>query len=636
MKTYHVKFLPDGKETKIEADETLLDAAHRAGLYVNSICGGDGICGKCRLIIKEGKVKEKPTNLLDRDDILKGYVLACETTVLDDVVVEIPPESRLEGGQIVAEEDTLRFTRFVGEKEIYSFKPLVRKFFLELPLPTIQDNISDLERLYREIRRQESFPILQTGLRCIQKLSRVIRDGQWRVTVTLGQRGGTTEVIQVEEGDTQKQNYGVAVDIGTTTVVAHLLDLNAGKTVAAQAMYNSQVRYGEDVINRIIYATEDNHLEELHQVIVNDVNRLIAIMIANTGIKLQEITAVLCAGNTTMTHLLLGLDPKYIRLEPYTPLATKLPPCRAAEIGIKINNRGLFYCLPSVASYVGGDITAGVLASGIADSPKLSMLIDVGTNGELVIGNQDWLVCCAASAGPAFEGGGVKHGMRATQGAIERVTLNSDLCEVHWETVGNSKPKGICGSGLMDCLAEMLKVGCINRSGKFNLDGHPGRIRMGDLGPELILVPAQDTAIGEDIIITQPDISNLIRAKGAIYAAASILIKSMGYSFSDLDNLYISGGFGNYLNVDKAILIGLLPDVDREKIKFIGNSSINGAKMAVISQEAHDRVEEIANMMTYFELSVHKSFMDEFVSANFLPHTDLNSFPSVKNALKLS
>ncbi|MBI4595768.1 MAG: DUF4445 domain-containing protein [Candidatus Tectomicrobia bacterium] len=631
-----MKFMPDGIETKIGAEETLLEAAQRAGLYINSICGGDGLCGKCRLIVREGQIKEKPTTLLERDDILKGYILACETTVFGDVVVEIPPESRLEGGQIVIDEDTQRFTRFVGKKEIYGFKPLARKVYLKSPPPTLQDNISDLERLDREIRKQDNFPILQMGLHCIRRVSKVLRNGHWQITATLGVRGGTTEVIQLEEGDTQIHNYGVAVDIGTTTVVAHLLDLNNGKTVDAQAMYNSQVRYGEDVINRIIYATQDNHLEELHQVIVNDINSLITAMVGNTGIKLHDITAVLCAGNTTMTHLLMGLDPTYIRLEPYTPLANILPPVRAAEIGIKINNRGLLYCLPSVGSYVGGDITAGVLASGIADSPDLAMLIDVGTNGELVIGNRDWLVCCAASAGPAFEGGGVKHGMKATHGAIERVSIDPDRCEVHWETVGNTKPRGICGSGLLDCLAEMLKMGCIDRAGKFTMPDHNDRLRNGDLGPEFVLVPAKDTAMGEDIIITQVDIANLIRAKGAIYAGASILIKSMGYSFSDLTNLFISGGFGNYLNIDKAITIGLLPDIDREKIKFIGNSSINGAKMALISQEALNRVDEIAGMMTYFELSVHKDFMDEFVSANFLPHTDINAFPSVEKALKLT
>ncbi|GAB4347497.1 MAG: ASKHA domain-containing protein [Candidatus Abyssubacteria bacterium] len=629
-----ITFLPDGKEAVATSEETLLDAARRAGVYVHSLCGGDMICGKCRLIVKEGQVFEEQHMLLSREEVRLGYVLACASHPRSDLVVEVPIESRMEGKQILVDEDAQRFSglaRVDLAKYEFEYSPLTQKYFLDIPPPSLQDSLSDLSRLYRSIRGQVSAPIMQTGLKNIRRLPQILRRGDWKVTCTLGQRGGTVEIIEIEEGDTSTRNCGVAVDVGTTTVVAHLIDLNTSKILATDATYNSQIAFGEDVITRLIYAKEElGGRERLHEAIVGNINMLINNTVSAAEANIQDVSCVLCAGNTTMMHFLLDLDSTNIRREPYIPAATHIPPVRAIEVGIQINPRGLLYAVPSVSSYVGGDIVSGVLASGIYRSSELSMLIDVGTNGEIVIGNSDWLVCCSASAGPAFEGGEVKFGMRAAHGAIEKVKVSDGGETVETVVIANEKPRGICGSGLIDVISELRRAGVVDRTARFAEPGECSRLRRTDDGIEFVLVRAEETAIGRDIVITQPDIDNLVRSKAAVYAGASVLIKSLGLTFEELEHLYIAGGFGNYLDLPAAVAIGLLPDIPLERIKFIGNSSLSGAKLAILSQEAFAEVEHIAQKMTYIDLSSNLQFMDEYSSALFLPHTNLELFPSVK------
>ncbi|UCG93786.1 MAG: DUF4445 domain-containing protein [Candidatus Aerophobus sp.] len=467
-----------------------MEAATQAGVYINSVCGGDGICGKCRLILKEGAVKVEPTTLLTRDEIKKGYVLACQTKAEGDIVVEVPPESREEKGKILVDKDARRFRGLYAPlkgKVYFKYDPLVQKMYLELSPPSLQDNLADHPRLYRQIRRQRKIPIMQTGLKIMKTLPRTLRENKWKVTATLGLRGETVEVIQVEGGDTTKKNYAVAVDVGTCTVVAHLVNLNTAETVDAEATYNSQRIYGEEVTRRIIYA-EQSGPDKLKQAVVGDINNLITTLILKRNVKLNDVMALVCAGNTTMVHFLLGLDPALIRKEPYIPACTSPPPIRAAEVGIKINPRGLLYCLPSIASWVGADVTAGILATGLYEAEELTMLIDIGTNGEIVIGNKDWMICCSASAGPAFEGSGVTCGMRAAEGAIEKVNITKER-EVGYTTIGNTKPRGICGSGLIDLVAELFTSGFIDRSGRLNsYKGNRVRERNGEL--EFVLISA--------------------------------------------------------------------------------------------------------------------------------------------------
>ncbi len=634
MAQYKIKFLPEGEVATVSSEDTLLDVAQRAGVYVSSLCGGDMICGKCRLVVKEGQVFEEQHMLLSREEVRRGYVLACASHPRSDLVVEVPIESRMEGKQIVIDEDAQRFSglaRVDLEKYEFERSTLAEKFYLELSPPSLEDSLSDLSRLFRAIKQKVEAPIMQTGLKNIRRLPQILRRGDWNVTCTLGQRGGTVEVIEIEEGDTSGRNYGVAVDVGTTTIVVHLIDMNDSKVLATDATYNSQIAFGEDVITRLIYAkSEVGGRERLHESVIGNINMLINNTVSAAGVNIQDVTCVLCAGNTTMMHFLLDLDSSNIRREPYIPAATHIPPARAIEVGIQINPRGLLYGVPNVSSYVGGDIVSGVLASRIYRSQRLSMLIDVGTNGEIVVGNNDWLMCCSASAGPAFEGGEVKFGMRATHGAVEKVKVHNGGENVEMIVIADEKPRGICGSGLIDVISELRREGVVDRAAKFAEPSYCSRLRQNSDGVEFVLAYAADTAIERDIVITQADINNLVRSKAAVYAGASVLIKSMDLNFSDLEQVFIAGGFGNYLDLRGAIAIGLLPDIPLEKIKFIGNSSLTGARVALLSREALDEVEKIAQKMTYIDLSSNNQFMDEYSSALFLPHTNVELFPSVQ------
>ena len=636
MKDCVVRFLPDGKEATVPHGVTLLSAAEAADVYVNSVCGGDGLCGKCRLIVREGEVKSRPTALLDRDEIRRGYVLACESQVQSDLTIEIPPETRLTGKPAFTGEEALRFGRVTPLRKgrVYAFDPLSVKLFLDLPPANMADNLSDLDRVYREVSRRRSDPVMQAGLSVIRMLSGLLRERDFAVTATLGQRGKTVEMVQFEPGDTSARNYGVAVDIGTTTIVANLLDLASGEVASRQATYNSQIRFGEDVITRILYAEEEpDGLEKLHDSVVKDVDDLINAMVEESGISLHDVTYVVAAGNTTMIHVLLGLDIANIRREPYIPTASAVPVIRAAEAGLSINGRGLLCCLPGVGPFVGSDVTADVVCAGMHESSELSLLFDLGTNGEVVLGNSDWLICCSASAGPAFEGGGLKCGIRATDGAIERVAVNA-AGRLAYKVIGTSKPRGICGSGMIDLAAELFKSGLLDKAGRFDRERANSHLREGETGPEFVVVPAEKTATGRDITISEEDLAIFIRSKGAIYTAAEALLNRVGSSFPEVEHVYISGGFGNYVDVGNALAIGLLPDLPLERFHFIGNGSLNGARMCLASREALAATEEVAARMTYFDLSTDPKFMGDFTSSLFLPHTDLDRFPSVTKMLK--
>jgi uncharacterized 2Fe-2S/4Fe-4S cluster protein (DUF4445 family) len=529
--------------------------------------------------------------------------------------------------------DAQRFRALQPGTEAVDFRhaPLAEKLQLQLPPPTLEDNLSDQERLFREIRRHQSAPIMQLGLKVLTTLPTLLRDSGWRVTATLGRRGGTLEVLQLEPGDTAGRNYGMAVDVGTSTVVAHLIDLNTTRQLDAEAVYNSQRVWGEEVTRRIIYA-ESGGLDELQKAIVNDINNLISALVERNQITLNEITTVICAGNTTMAHLLLGLKPNSIRKSPYVAASTVPPPIRAVEVGIQINPRGLLYAVPCIGGWVGGDITAGILAVGLHRSDRISMLIDIGTNGEIVIGNRDWMITCSASAGPAFEGSGVNCGMKATRGAIERVLISPEG-NVNYRAVGNTKPRGICGSGLIDLVAGLYETGFIDRSGNL-LPGTTDRIRERDGALEFVLVPQVRSDTGKDLVVTQADLDNLLSAKAAIYAGAQVLAKSTGMDFDEIETIYIAGGFGNYLDREKAIAIGLIPDLPLEKVRFVGNTAILGARLALLSADIWNEIERIAQSITYYDLISYPYYYDEFLAARFIPHTDLGRFSSVAEKLK--
>lgn len=638
-KTFSVHFLPEDVTVEVPRHTTILEAAHLANVYVNSVCGGEGVCGKCKVHVKSGEVRlsEGAARPAGEEE---GAVLACRAQVVDNLEVSVPA-AKLEPERILVGKSKIK-SQDAPQAPGYELEPLISKLMLRLQPPdATMSNVADTERLGYEIRKRLQKPSLElhSNYSTLLSVPHVLRRSNWQVTATVAYRRCMSEIIQLEQGDTSGRNFGLAVDVGTTTVVVHLVDLVKLATVDVEATYNSQMRHGEDYIQRIIYAEEHDSFEEMKDLILNDINGLVAELLSRNKIDLSEITGVVAAGNTAMVHLLLGLDPTKLRREPYVPSANIIPPMPAGQVGIKANPRAILYVLPSVAAYVGADITAGVMAMGLDTKENICLFIDIGTNGEVVLGSKDLLVCCSCSAGPAFEGSGVKHGGRAVSGAIERFKVrpaprDGEGFSFEYSTIGDRPPEGICGSGLLDIMAELFLAGILDRSGKFNKEVESSRLREVDGIGEFVLVPKKESGLGEDITISEIDIENLMRSKAAVYAAITILLESLNLSVDDISQIYLAGAFGNYLNVQSAITIGMLPDVQSHKVTFAGNTSVEGAKIALLSREAYEKTHELAGKMTYFDLMGNVKFMDEFVKASFLPHTDLELFPSVARKAK--
>ncbi len=623
MKKYTVTFLPDEKSTEVEEGTKIAEAAQDAEVFINNFCGGEGVCGGCKVQVTSGKAEaeEHAKGFFSDEKIGSGYLLACQTEVHSDLEITIPPESRMEDAKIMTGE-VKKFSQSEDDN------PLVRKIFLELPPPTLQDNIADIERVSRELRRKIGLHTFDIPLECLKGLSEKLRDNDWKVTVTVAKDKDRYRIQRIEPLDTRTRNYGVAIDVGTTTVVAQLVDINSMTVLAGEGSHNHQASYGEDVISRIIYACGKDGLDPLHEAIIKNINQLIDKLVDGQKISREDINAVVAAGNTAMSHFLLGLTPCAIRLDPYVPTADKYPQILARDIGININLHGILETIPSVASYVGGDIVAGVMSCGIADHPEVKGLIDIGTNGEIAIGNSEWLVCCSASAGPAFEGGGTRCGMRAIKGAIEKIEISEG--KVVYETIGQAPARGICGSGLIDCIYELVRNGIIRANGKFRRRLKDERLTVKDDIPQYTIALGEETETGEPVVITESDIDNLMKSKGAVFAAIKSLVDYIDLSFDQIDTFYVAGGFGNFLNISKAVSIGLLPDISKEKIQFIGNSSLTGARISLLSEIAFEKCVNISRSMTNIELSNYQPFMDEYIAALFLPHTDRKLFPSVQ------
>jgi uncharacterized 2Fe-2S/4Fe-4S cluster protein (DUF4445 family) len=622
MGTYNVKFLPNDISVDVEEGTTVAEAAHKADVFITNLCGGEGVCGKCRIQISKGRAEaeEHAKGLFSQDEIMKGYMLACQTEIHDNLEVIIPPESRVDESQILT-------GAAEGEALLSDDNPIVRKIYLELPPPTPEDNAPDVERISRVLAKETGSRFVDIPLDCLQNLSNRLRENDWKITVTLSREGNNYRILKIEPLNTAGSNYGVAIDVGTTTVVAQLVDIKSRKVIGVEGSHNNQASYGEDVISRMIFACGKGGIHPVQKAVVKNINQLIGKLAKDNNISVEEINSIVAAGNTTMSHFLLGLTPCSIRLDPYVPTARNFPQIRAEQIGIHISPQGILETVPGVASYVGGDIIAGVMASGIAEHEEVRGLIDIGTNGEIAIGNRDWLVCCSASAGPAFEGGGTRCGMRATKGAIEKVEISGS--GLNYETIGNASPIGICGSGLIACIYELVKNGVIGPDGKFHRTRKDDRLTIEDNIPQYIIAHANETGSGADVVITETDIDNLIKSKGAVFAAIKSLLDYIDLGFDQIETFYVAGGFGNFLDVPKSIAIGLLPDLPHEKIRFIGNSSLTGARMCLLSERAFENCTTIASSMTNIELSTHQPFTDDYIAALFLPHTDRKLFPSV-------
>jgi uncharacterized 2Fe-2S/4Fe-4S cluster protein (DUF4445 family) len=638
MNKHKILFLPHNIEITVTHGENLIRAAMEAGVHINASCGGEGVCGKCRVIIEKGDVEGGISEKLSTEDLNKGYRQACLAVVKSDLVVRIPIESEVDAGVLNLQTTPRRKAR-IWEMNLEDLKdkglfiPPVEKKYLQVPEPTLQDNLPDVTRLVSFLKAKYDEHRLVVRLPVIRKIPDILRKDGFRVTATLArpvQSGRKTHIINVQPGDTTDRNYAIAVDIGTTTIYGQLIDLKTGDVLAQFGEYNGQISYGEDVISRIIYADKPEGLEKLHEVVINTINKLIKKMVKRARINLDEISTITMAGNTTMTQLMLKVNPKYIRLSPYVPASTLYPPINAIELGLALGDHVTALVYPAVSSYVGGDIVAGVMGSGMYRTEELTLFMDIGTNAEIVIGNKDWLACASCSAGPAFEGGGVKFGMRAAKGAIEDFSMDPVTFEPMNITIGNVRPKGICGSGLIIIAATMFEMGVIDNQGKFNRDLDTPRIRETDGIFEYVLAWKDETEIGRDIALTEPDLDNLIRAKGAIYSGCMTLLEEVGLTMQDIDRIYLAGGFGSYVDLEKAMVIGLLPEINPNRIRFIGNGSLMGAKMSSLTNRIRKDVVEVTKRMTNFELSETPSFMDHYVAALFLPHTDMDQFPKLK------
>lgn len=636
-----IHFQPADKSIKVPAGTLIIDAAAMAGITLDTPCGGQGRCGRCLARVEKsasGSFPPQDNPHLTARQKAEGWILTCLTKVADDLTLFIP--ARREREKIVVQTAASRVARPV-ECEWAKY-PEVRRIYLELPPPSLEDNASDLERLKTVLLRNHNIENISLDVSMLRQLPRALREGNWNITITLEHlsRTGDNRLIQVAPGKKTGPLLGLAVDIGTTNVVMDLVDLVSGKILSGVSTRNGQVIKGEDVISRIVYSEKPGGLEELQRLVVSTINSLLREMCEKQEVDSRDIHEMIVAGNTTMSHLFLGVESKQIRYEPYVPAAMFFPVVQAGDLGVHINPKAPVYCVPAIAAYVGGDVTSGVLISCLFQKKNLTLFLDVGTNGELVLGNSDWMTTCACSAGPAFEGAGVRHGMRATTGAIQEVRINSKTLVPTIVTIDDVPPMGICGSGLISAVAEMLLTGVINRSGRINRDlaarkmGDGSRVREGEHGMEYILARAAETGIGEDIVLSDVDINNIVRAKAAIFAGIATMARLVGISLEAVEEVLIGGAFGQHINVEQAIQIGLLPDLPWEKYKFLGNTSLHGAYNMLLSKQARLQCEDLARKMTYLELIADNSFMNELTAALFLPHTNLDLFPTMKDLLE--
>ena len=638
MAEHTVTFANTQQAVQVPTGTLLTEAAQRAAITLNQPCGGQGRCGRCAVQVTQGMVRSRSTLRLSPEDVAQGFVLACQAVVEGDVVIDVPPQEKIERRLT-----TDRTAAAVVPPPNYdpAIHQTLQRLTLQLKPPSMDDQTDDWSRLKWSLKKKLGRGQIEVSLAVLQQLDPALRASDWTVTAVVEDPSWDfcndcpAHLLDIRPGTVADDAplWGIAVDIGTTTVSLWLVELLSGEVRAQVAEYNRQITRGEDVISRIIYANKGDGATEMQALVLDTINELVERACKRARVQATDIYKAAITGNSTMMHLFLGLPTNSIRLAPFVTTVNNLPLLCANEVGLHIHPHATVDCLPGVASYVGADITAGVLASGMADSDKITLFLDVGTNGETVMGTSDWLVTCACSAGPAFEGGGVGDGMRATRGAIEEVWVHSETYEPSWRVIGNVKPKGICGSGLISLLAELFITGVIDKGGHYNTHLQCPRVRQSEHGWEYVVAWGSETAHGHDITLTRVDIDNLVRAKAAIYAGFTVLAESVGVPLAAVEQVLIGGSFGKYINVEKAVHLGMLPDLPWENFQFLGNTSVKGAYLALLDRTLRARVQDIASSMTYIELSADNRFYEAFTSALFLPHTDMSKFPSVAKAL---
>ena len=629
-----------GESVSIDANpgEKLLDVARKANVAIDAPCSGNGVCGKCRVRLASGALDAPINRHISEEEYAAGWRLACLASVVGDAEIEVPDiasayRSRMKMADLSSPEEIAIFEDLRAQLEAAGVAFGSDLSFLPLTLsePTLDDTMPDNERLLRAIEAaagvDESRIILPYSV--LRDLSRVLRDSAFSVKCVISRDQDRVLIRDVLPQDSAAPLAGFALDLGTTSLAGVLVDLETGKILAKASGGNGQIRYGADVINRIIESGKEGGRRRLQDAVVKEsIIPMLSSMYRASGIDPRRVYRMVLAGNTTMNHLLLGLHADPIRMEPFVPSFFRAGDLYARDIGLKLNPMAELIVAPNIGSYVGGDITAGALVSMIWNSPEMSLFIDLGTNGELVFGNSEFLMSCACSAGPAFEGGDISCGMRATDGAIEACTIDKDTMEPAMTVVGDVPPAGICGSGIIDIIAELFRCGIIDGKGKIVREG-PRILRDEHGMGSYVLAWQKDTGGVKDVVLNEVDIDNFIRAKGAIFSATETMLSSLGFDASVIERVYVAGGIGSGINMRNAVTIGMFPDIPLENFHYIGNSSQTGAYAMLLSSQAREKVFELGRSMTYLELSNEPGYMDAFVAACFLPHTDRELFPSV-------
>jgi len=607
-----VIFNPMDKVVEVERGTILLDAIREAGINIRTICGGDGDCGTCKVILNKGEVSHVSTKYKDwlsPQEMSEGYYLACQIRILSDGEFTIPVESRIANPKILLSTEML----------IDTLDPESKKYLVSL-LPAQSGE-------HRQIRLDDySGPSPKVSDDIYNRLLLMKEP----ITATLSRVNTTPEIIDIESGDRTSSNYGLAIDVGTTTIVALLIDLTNGKILGKASALNKQITYGETLITRIAFSRKvENGLRKLQQAVVQTINDLVNRLTSSAGIKNEEITSVSAGGNTVMNHLLAGVDVDYLWFVDANDKVPRRPVIKKAkELGLHTNPEAYVYCLPNVSRFLGGDAVGDVVASGMYDSDEISLFVDMGTNGEIIFGNKDWLVSCSVASGPAFEGAGVRFGMRAMRGAIEHVKINPESLEAEYTVIGNEPPIGICGSGLIDAAAEMFQVGVLDFRGKI-VAGRTPLVREGRDGLEYVIAPAEKTAIARDIVITQRDMDYFMDSKGAALGGIMVLMKKFNFSIYDVKNLYLAGAFGAYTDLKNATKLGIFPEFPNAKIRPIGNGSLSGAYATLVSMKKRDHANTIAQSMLYIDLLADLMFAETYSEAIYIPGPK-ELFPSYK------
>src|SRR5215204_666416 len=635
---------PSGRRGQVDAGTSIRAAARELGVEIESICAENATCGKCMILVEEGRfekynidskrenlspigtaerayLERRPKLLKDKGWEIGQVRLSCQCQIQGDVLINVPEESR----------GNKQIVRKSASERAIEIKPSIRKYYVSLTAPNLERPIADWERLAKGLetsmglvrRGEENLPRwfnLTIDYQCLRMLSSTLREAKWNVTVSVWQ---DKEVIEVQPGYVE-DSYGAAVDIGSTTVALYLCNLRTGEMLAAESEMNPQIVYGEDVMSRIQYAIEHKDgLEKLHKSVIATLNKLLKQAADTAQIKTSEILEMVLVGNSTMHHLLLNLHPRDLGLAPFVPAIHRSMDVKARELGLQINSSGNIHVLPTIASFVGADTSAMILAEEPHKQDENWLLIDVGTNAELILGNRKRLLCTSTPTGPALEGAHVEYGMRAAPGAIERVHIDEKTFEPRYKIVGedewnHGKAKGICGSAIIDSVAELFRAGIVDSRGKFKKGLESKRVREGEKGWEYVIAWAEETSIGRDIPMTQQDVRQIQLAKAALFTAARTLLKRSG--LQSPDKIILAGGFGSYIDKEKAMLIGLIPDCELDKVYAVGNAAGDGARIALLNVDKRDEIDSVTRRVERFELPTDPEFQNQFMLATSFPH----------------